>query len=178
MKNYPVTIDNGHGEVLTFVKPYTENGIEYMQIENSVGPKSGPPMHVHHLQNEEITIVEGVMATQILGEEPQYYIAGETVMFKAGVPHKFWNAGDTVLKGTGRIWPVYNIEYFLTELFKSTKAGNSARPSVLDMAFLLRKYKAEFDVYEIPPFVKKTVLPLMYFIGKCTGAHRKYRNAP
>src|SRR5688572_27639765 len=104
-KKYPVTIDNGFGEELTFVGPMVKDGVEYMIVENVVAPNSGPPMHVHHRQHEEITVTEGIMAAQVMGEEPKYYKAGETVLFEAGVMHKFWNAGDTPMKGTGRVWP-------------------------------------------------------------------------
>jgi quercetin dioxygenase-like cupin family protein len=178
MSNYPVTIDNGAGELLTFVGPVTENGVAYMIVENQVSPRSGPPMHVHHKQHEEITVLEGVMGTQVLGQEPQFYKAGETVLFEAGVAHKFWNAGDTMMKGTGRVWPIHNIEYFLTEIYRSVKAGKGHRPSLMDTAFLLRRYRSEFDMLEIPPFVKRTILPAAYFVGKLTGAFKKFDNAP
>lgn len=178
MAKYPVTIDNGFGEELTFVGPIVKDGVECMIVENKVSPNSGPPMHVHHRQHEEITIIEGIMATQIAGEEPKYHKAGDTVLFKAGVMHKFWNAGDTVLIGTGRVWPMYNFEYFLTEIYKAIKTGKNHRPSMMDSAFLLTRYKSEFDMAEIPPFVKKTILPIAYFIGKITGAFKKFANAP
>jgi quercetin dioxygenase-like cupin family protein len=178
MKKYPVTIDNGHGEELTFVGIEIKDGVEYMIVDNIVTPNSGPPMHVHHKQHEELTIVEGVMGTQVLGEAPQYHKAGATLLFEAGVAHKFWNAGDTLLKCTGRVWPVNNLEYFLTEIYKSTKASKNHRPSLMDTAFLLRRYKSEFDMMEIPPFVKKALLPVAYFIGNLTGAFKKFKDAP
>lgn len=178
MKQYPVTIDNGHGEELTFVGRATENAVEYMIVNNTVSPNAGPPMHVHHLQHEQITILEGVMGTQIFGEEPKFYKAGDTILFEAGVPHKFWNAGDTMLKGTGKIWPIHNIEYFLSEIFKSTKASKNKRPAFKDMVFLLRRYRSEFDMVEIPGFVKKTIIPMSYFMGRLTGAFKKFNDAP
>ena len=68
MTKYPITIDNGFGEELTFVGPDVKDGIECMIADNLVQPRSGPPMHVHHKQHEEITILDGYMATQIAGE--------------------------------------------------------------------------------------------------------------
>lgn len=177
-KKYPITIDSGTGEQLTFLGLQVENGVEYMLVENLVAPQAGPPMHVHHKQHEEVTILEGVMGAQILGEEPKYYKAGDTVCFEAGVVHKFWNAGDTMLKGKGRVWPALNFEYFLTEIYRSMKLSGTHRPGLMDSAFLLRRYKSEFDMIDIPPFVKKVIMPIAYQIGKMTGAYKKFDNAP
>src|SRR5687768_4088744 len=113
--NYPKVIENGWGESLTFVGCSKMNGVEYLEIENTVQPQSGPPMHVHHLQDESITVLEGRIACQVLGCQPEYYKAGETAFFKRGVAHKFWNPDDQPMRGRGFISPVYNIEYFLTE---------------------------------------------------------------
>ena len=55
-------------------------------------------MHVHFKQDESLTVVEGYMGYQTLGEEEKYAQKGETVTFHAGTPHKFWNAGDDILK--------------------------------------------------------------------------------
>ncbi|RYZ47967.1 MAG: cupin domain-containing protein, partial [Sphingobacteriales bacterium] len=64
MSRYPVKIDNGSGESLTFEGPAEIDGMECMIVSNSVSPGSGPPMHIHYKQHEEITILEGLMGTQ------------------------------------------------------------------------------------------------------------------
>ena len=178
MKTYPKTIESGTGEKLTFVRKYTDDGEEYVEAENWVEPGSGPPMHVHHLQDESLTVIEGLLAAQVLGEEPKYYKAGETAFFAKGVAHKFWNAGDIVLKCKGYVTPVYNFEYFLTEIYRSTREGGKKRPSTFDAAFLLNRYKSEFDMLDIPPFVKKVIFPVSLFTGKLSGKHKKFANAP
>src|SRR5690242_1398361 len=134
MNNYPITIDSGTGERLTFTRRYTENDIEYMEAINMEDPGSGPPMHIHHLQDESITVVEGLLAAQIKGGEVKYYYPGETAFFARGIPHKFWNAGNTLLTCKGFITPVYNFEYFLTAIYQSTKNGGNNRPQTFDAA--------------------------------------------
>jgi uncharacterized cupin superfamily protein len=178
MKQYPVTIDNGSGEELTFLGRTTIDGVENLLVENRVGPGSGPPMHVHHQQHEEITIVEGTLATQVLGQEPRYYKAGDTVRFEAGVPHRFWNSGNTVLRCTGKVWPIHNLEYFLTEMYRSVKASKNHRPSLVDTAFLLTRYKSEFAMPDLPVVVRKVMLPIVYRVGQFTGAYKKFVGAP
>jgi quercetin dioxygenase-like cupin family protein len=176
--NYPYTIDNGHGEQLTFLGRIYKDGTEYLAVENCVAPKSGPPMHVHFRQNERITIKEGKIAAQIAGEKIKYYGPGDTVHFEKGIVHRFWNAGDDPLRCSGEIWPPDNIEYFLGEIYRSMREGSSNRPQIFDAAFLLNRYSSEFDMHEIPNFVKKVIFPITLFIGKLKGKHKKFAGAP
>jgi quercetin dioxygenase-like cupin family protein len=175
---YPHTIDNGSGEEITFVK-YIENGAGGMlEIENRVKPGSGPPMHVHHLQDESLTVVQGRIGAQVFGQEPTFHGPGETVTFLRGVAHRFWNAGEDVMICKGWAKPAYNMEYFLTEIYRSTKENGGTRPSAFDGAYLQSKYKSEFDLVEIPTFVKKVIFPLTLMLGKLAGKHRKFDGAP
>jgi quercetin dioxygenase-like cupin family protein len=176
--NYPKTIESGTGEQLTFLRKYLQNDVECLEAISLVQPGSGPPMHVHLLQDESITVTEGILAGQVLGKEPRYFYPGETAFFARGVAHKFWNAGDSVLKCTGFVSPVYNFEYFLTEMYRSTREGGKGRPEAFDAAYLLSRYRTEFDMLEIPAFVKYVIFPITIFIGKLKGKHRRYANAP
>ncbi len=175
---YPYTIENGGGESITFLRLIKENGKEYLEVENSVHPRSGPPMHVHHKQSEALTVVKGKIATQTLGGQPEYYEVGDTAVFNAGVPHKFWNAGDDILVCKGYIDPADNIVYFLSEIYKSTKANGGKRPGMYDVAYLLTRYKSEFDMLDIPSLVKTVLFPIILFFGKLSGKHKKFADAP
>jgi mannose-6-phosphate isomerase-like protein (cupin superfamily) len=62
--------------------------------ENIISPGCQPPMHVHHLQEEVLTVRQGRMGYQRLGKPVQYAGPGETVAFAPGEAHKFWNAGE------------------------------------------------------------------------------------
>src|SRR5689334_8608249 len=159
--SFPHTIDNGHGEQLTFLKLVeTENG-ELLEVENKVKPGAGPPMHVHHVQDESLTIIQGRLGAQIAGQQPTFHGPGETITFKRGVPHKFWNAGEDMLYCKGWISPANNIVYFLTEIFRSTKLNGAHRPSMFDGAFLQTRFRSEFDLVEIPAFVKTVIFPII-----------------
>lgn len=175
---YPHTIENGAGERLVFKRLVKDAEGGYLEVENFVEPNCGPPMHVHFEQEEALTIVQGRMATQILGEDPVYHEAGDTAVFAKGVPHRFWNAGDDILHCTGHIKPAYNCEYFLTEIFQSMQTNGNNRPSTFDSAWLLNRYRTEFDMIDIPGFVKKVIFPTSLFIGKLQGKQRKFQNAP
>ncbi|HEX6226415.1 MAG TPA: cupin domain-containing protein [Chryseolinea sp.] len=176
--SYPRTIDNGNGEELTFLRLIPDKDGGKVEAINRVRPGSGPPMHVHHLQDECLTVVQGTMAAQVEGEEPVIYGPGDTAMFKRGVVHKFWNAGSDMLVCTGWVGPVYNFEYFLTEVFQSMKDSGGKAPSILDGAYLLSRYKTEFDMMVVPTPVKKILFPIIVMVGKLTGRYRKYATAP
>jgi len=177
-KTYPVTIDNGHGERLTFLGREVREGIEYVQVENQVSPGAGPPMHVHHLQHESLYINEGKMGVQIEGQEPYFLNVGDSATFHSGIAHRFWNAGDTTLRCTGEIWPPHNIEYFLSEIFQSSRQNSKGQPAAFDAAYLLQKYRTEFDMLGIPWLVKKVIFPIILFIGRLRGLDSKFKDAP
>lgn len=173
----PHTIYNIAGEKLTFLKSVVKDGVEYLEVENEVQPDAGPPMHVHHCQDECITIVSGKIGYQELGGEKKYAGPGETVLFKAGVAHMFWNAGDEPLIGKGYIAPANNIVYFLSQIYKSSNE-NGGRPGLYDSAFLLNRYKSEFAMLEIPGFVRKVLFPVVLFFGNLFGKQKKFVDAP
>lgn len=175
---YPHTIENGNGEVLTFLNRVTKGDEDYLEVENSVAPGVGPPMHVHYFQDECATVVQGRLAAHILGQEPTFHGPGETILFKRGVPHRFWNAGDDLLTCRGWINPAHNIEYFLGEIFRSTKANGGSRPSLFEGAYLQLKYRSEFEIVEIPAFVRSVIFPIIVFAGKLLGKHRRFERAP
>ncbi len=176
--HYPHTIENGHGEVLTFIRHVPDEDGGWLDIENEVKPGAGPPMHVHHLQDESLTVVSGRIGTQVQGEEPKYFGPGESVTFYLGVSHRFWNAGQEKLVCRGWVRPANNLEYFLTEMYKSLQSNPAGEPRKFDGAFLLHRYRSEFSMPEIPPFVVRFLFPVTYMIGRLTGKYRKFHDAP
>ncbi|HWI22935.1 MAG TPA: cupin domain-containing protein [Baekduia sp.] len=174
---YPHTIENG-GERLTFVRRIEDGTGDRLEVENVVKPGFGPPMHVHHRQVESLTVAEGRIGYQRLGEEPQFAGPGESVTFQAGEVHRFWNAGDGELRCKGHIQPADNIEYFLGAMYDSQRESGSMRPGVFDAAFLMRRFRSEFAMTEIPAPVQRFVFPLQVLIGHLLGKYRKYADAP
>lgn len=174
----PLEIANGSDDIMLFRKYYTDKlGRTAVEVENKIPTKVGPPMHVHYLQDESLTVVSGTMGIKEPGKPEKFITAGETIIWKAGVPHKFWNACNEILHCTGWVAPVDNFVYLLSEIHKSINAGGG-KPSLWDIAFLMRKYKTEFYMLEIPAIVQATVFPIIIFVGKLLGKYRKYAFAP
>ena len=171
-------IENGAGERITFLRVVSDPAGDRLAVESRVTPGAGPPMHIHRHQDEALTVAEGRMGYQRPGRTPQFAGAGESVTFKAGEAHKFWNAGQVDLVATGYIQPPDNVEYFLTELYASIKRNGGARPDPFDAAFLVRRYRNEFTMVEIPAAVQALVFPLLVAVGTLLGKYRKYADAP
>jgi quercetin dioxygenase-like cupin family protein len=178
MNDYPRTIDNGAGEELTFLGVSSDDRGEYMEVTNSVSPGAGPPMHVHHIQEESITVESGTMGWQRQGAEEQIAHAGETVTFAPGEMHRFWNAGDDELVGSGYVRPPDNLEYFLSQIFASMRATGGKRPRMFDVAYLLTRYRSEFGMAVPPPPVQRVLFPIVVAVGRLFGRQRRFAGAP
>jgi quercetin dioxygenase-like cupin family protein len=175
---YPHTIENGSGERLTFLRRVPCPSGERLEAENVVQPGAGPPMHVHHYQEEASTVQQGRLGYQRPKELALFAGPGETVVFKPGEAHRFWNAGEDELRCTGHIEPADNVEYFLTEIFASTKRNGGARPNPFEAAFLTRRYRSEFAMVDIPAPVQRFVFPVLVTVGKLLGRYARYADAP
>jgi len=175
---YPRTIDNGAGERLTFTRRTHGEAAERLELETVVAPNAGPLMHVHYLQTEALTVVQGRIGYQRPGEPPSFAGPGDTVVFGPGEPHKFWNAGSDELRCTGYVEPPCNAEYLLSAVFESQRRRGGKQPHPLDAAFLVRRYSDEFGLVEIPGAVQRLVFPLMIAVGTLVGRYRKYAAAP
>jgi quercetin dioxygenase-like cupin family protein len=177
MTTYPIQIDNGHGEVLTFERLVPTPEGDRLEVSNMVRPQAGPPMHVHYLQDECLTVLAGRLGYQVEGEEPRYAGVGESVMFRRGVAHRFWAEGEMTLRTSGYVEPANNIVYFLSAIYRSMRA-NGGRPSAFDSAYLLHRYRSEFGMRDIPAFATRFVFPVLRVIGGLTGRFKEFERGP
>ena len=175
---YPHTIENGAGERITFVRRVRDSSGDRLEVENLVKPGSGPPMHVHYYQEEALTVRQGRIGYQRVGEPPRYASPGETVVFEAGEAHRFWNAGEDDLLCTGYVQPADNVEYFLTAIYESQRESGGSRPDPFETAFLMWRYRSEFYMAEIPAVVQRVVFPVQVAVGWLLGKYKKYADAP
>ncbi len=175
---YPHTIENGFGEKLIFQEMRREPDGDRIIGENFVAPGSGPPMHVHWLQDEGFRVVKGKIGYQIAGQNEQCAHEGESVVFKRGVAHRFWNAGTETLQCQAWIKPANSFVFFLSSIFAAQKKSGKARPELFDGAYLMTRYASEYAMVEIPWFVRKAVLPMIYQLGRLLGKYTHFKDAP
>jgi quercetin dioxygenase-like cupin family protein len=175
---YPHKIENILGESLTFKGVQQEPDGDRLFIENAVAPGFGPVMHTHWLQDEALTVVKGKIGYQVKGGPEMFAGEGQTVLFKRGVPHRFWNAGNDVLNCEGWIKPANSIAFFLSAVFAAQNKSGKPQPEAFDAAYLVTRYASEYELNDIPAFVRKVVIPTTYFIGRLLGKYRKFKDAP
>ncbi len=170
---FPHTIENWFGEKIIFksVDPVTDR----IDIESFCQPGVGPVMHTHFKQDECITVISGRIGYQVMGEEKKFAGPGETVLFERGVTHKFWAEGEVVLHCKGWVQPANTFIFFLSAVFAAQNKSRSHRPETFDGAYLLTRYASEYDLAEIPGFVKKLVLPLQVSVGKLLGKYQHFK---
>lgn len=178
MMTLPLSIENGHGEVLTFERCVATPGGERLEVSNVVQPGAGPPVHVHFRQEEALTVVAGRLGYQLQGEAPRFAGPGETVVFAPGIAHRFWADGDEVLRATGYVQPPNNLVYFLSEIYRSTRESAGGKPDDFEAAYLLHKYRSEFAMPAIPAFVRRVIFPVLRAIGRITGKFRRFDQSP
>src|ERR1700747_589893 len=111
----------------------TGGAFDYFVVE--VAPKGGPPLHVHHRQEETIHVLKGRYKIQI-GGDAFHPAEGGFAYLPSGVPHAFLNLTDD----PGEIIVVYTPgggHTFYEELGPLTRNGSPDRATV---AAVFEKY--------------------------------------
>jgi quercetin dioxygenase-like cupin family protein len=86
-------LQSGPGRDLIFKVTGEDTGgaFDYFIVE--VAPKAGPPLHVHHKQEETIHVLKGRYKIRI-GDETFYLKEGGFAYLPSKVPHAFLNLTD------------------------------------------------------------------------------------
>jgi quercetin dioxygenase-like cupin family protein len=126
---------SGPGRDLVFKVTGDDTGgaFDYFVVE--VAPHGGPPLHVHHHQEETVHVLAGLFKVQI-GDETFRCREGGFAYLPSGVPHAFLNLTDE----PGRIIVVYTPgggHRFYEELGPLTRNGSPDRAAV---AAVFEKY--------------------------------------
>lgn len=69
----------------------TDGAFDYAIVE--VEARNGPPLHVHHRQDEAIQVLQGRFKLRI-GDEESILERGGFALMPAGIPHAFLNLTD------------------------------------------------------------------------------------
>lgn len=86
-------LQSGPGRDLVFklTGEDTQGALDYFVCE--VGPNGGPPLHVHHHQDEAIHVLGGRFKVRI-GDQEHTLDRGGFAYLPAGLPHAFLNLTD------------------------------------------------------------------------------------
>jgi len=106
----------------------TDNAFDYFTVD--VAPFGGPPLHVHHHQDETIHVLKGRYKIKI-GEDIHFVEEGGFAFLPKGLPHAFLN----LTADPGEIIVVYvpgGGQKFYEELGPLSRAANPDRQAIAD----------------------------------------------
>jgi quercetin dioxygenase-like cupin family protein len=121
-------LQSGPGRDLVFKVTGEDTGgaFDYFTVE--VAPKGGPPLHVHHKQEETVHVLTGRFKVRI-GDELFELDEGGFAYLPSKIPHAFLNLTDE----PGEIIVVYTPgggHRFYEELGPATRSGTPDRAAV------------------------------------------------
>ncbi len=123
-------------------------------VEHPIKPRAlAAPMHTHRHEDEYTYVLEGEIGVQI-GDEVRVARPGDLVFKPRGVPHAFWNAGDTLARALEIISPAGFERYFaeLAPLFPPANQGPLDEEAV---GTVREKYGLEMDMSSIPVLAER-----------------------
>lgn len=168
-----LALENRHnGEILRIRRARDAQGQIVLILDGSLPPHtSGPPLHVHFREHEEIVVKAGTCGAQA-GTANIILPAGGTTVFPAGLRHRWWNAGDDLLEMSGRAAPAADMDRFLQGLFAVLNASSNGRPPIFYLAHVLWRHRDTQLIAVPPPAVQKIVFPIVLFLGRILGKYR------
>ncbi len=111
-------------------------------IEHTIPPRAlAAPIHVHEHEDEYSFVLSGRMGAQI-GDDVVEAGPGDLVLKPRGVPHAFWNAGDTETRVLEIISPAGFAQYFAEMVPHLAAEGE---PDVAALAAIQQRYALTMD---------------------------------
>jgi quercetin dioxygenase-like cupin family protein len=130
-----------------------ERGGGFSMVEHPIAPRSlAAPMHTHTHEDEYSYVLEGQVGVQV-GDEVTVAGPGELVFKPRGVPHAFWNAGDTPARLLEIISPAPFSKYF--EELEPLMDGPEGHPDFEAIAELQIRYGLTMDFDSIEPLIER-----------------------
>jgi quercetin dioxygenase-like cupin family protein len=165
------------GERITFHQTSADTNGEAVVIECTVQPRGFvAAAHVHPSQSERFNVIEGTLGLKV-GKEKRTLGRGEVAVVEAGIPHKFWNAGDAHVRFVCEVRPALQFESLLETMFVLAVDGKTNRkgmPNPLRLAVIAR---AHFDTVQLPQppaWMQRAGLALGAPLGRLLGYGATY----
>jgi quercetin dioxygenase-like cupin family protein len=134
---------------------------------------SAPPPHLHPSQSEHFEVLEGILRTEVEGEDRELR-AGDTLDVPRGAVHRMWNPADAPARVRWQTSPRGRTENWfeqLDALQREGRVGRNGMPSPLAFGVYLTEYSDTMELAVGPRFL---VRPLLRGLG-ALGRRRGYR---
>jgi mannose-6-phosphate isomerase-like protein (cupin superfamily) len=165
-------LENKHtGEILELWRG-RENGEPILHLRGSLPAKSeGPPLHIHHLEDEEGLVTAGTLSALVGGKRVTVE-TGQRVLLPKGVPHRWWNEGSVPLAFEGTTRPGVDLDRYLQAVFEIMNASPPDRPSLFYMAHASLRHRRTQTVLIMPPAVQSVLFRVIVAVGTLLGRYR------
>lgn len=165
-------LHNRHtGEILE-LRRRRQGGDTILELRGSLPPRSeGPPLHVHHLEDEDGRVVAGRVSVLVGGRRMQAG-AGESLQLPRGVPHRWWNEQDEPLAFEGTVRPLVDLDRYLQAIFEVVNAGAPNRPPLFYLAHAALRHRRTQSVLVMPAAVQAVLFRAVVMLGTVLGRYR------
>jgi mannose-6-phosphate isomerase-like protein (cupin superfamily) len=142
----PLNVERGDGRLIDIYSneisikiSSRDTGGEYTVFESWTEPLSGPPLHLHHEQDECWYILEGHYRFQVDGKD-LYASNGDTVLAPRGTRHTFQCIGTTPGRLLTTVIPG-GLDLFFEEIETLVSAGTA--PDPVQLVPIFQKHRLE-----------------------------------
>lgn len=142
--------DNLDGEKMATLLSGPDTGGAVALMFDETPPDGGPPLHIHHNEDEIFYILEGALDVQV-GDERFTITAGSAAFLPRGVPHAFANHGAQTARTLVVLSPA-GLERFFAEV---EPLVTQAEPDLAAIAPIAAKYGVEIVG---PPLTAQTAM--------------------
>ena len=165
-------LENRHtGEVLE-LRRLQENGELVLELRGTLpAHRQGPPMHIHHAEDEEGLVTAGTLSVEVGGQRLQAG-PGQAVRLPRGIAHRWWNDGDQPLAFEGRTRPAVDLDRYLQAMFEVMNAGPPDRPPLFYLAHLALRHRRTQTALVMPPLVQGILFRAAVVVGTLLGRYR------
>jgi mannose-6-phosphate isomerase-like protein (cupin superfamily) len=165
------------GERLVWERTAQETGGAYTLFDTYVEPGGAvAAAHRHPFQMEIFTVLEGRLGVK-RGRERLELEPGQVALIDPGTPHKFWNAGDDLLRFRAEVRPALEFESLIETMFTLAADGKTNKkglPNPLRLAVIANHH---FDVVRlpvVPQVLQKAALVPGALLGRAFGFQPTY----
>ena len=165
-------LENRHtGEVLE-IRRERRNGEPVLALLGTLpAHRQGPPLHVHHAEDEEGVVVSGTLSAEVGGRRSTAG-PGQAVRLPRGIPHRWWNDGDEPLIFEGCTRPAVDFDRYLQAVFEVLNAGTPNRPPLFYLAHVALRHRRTQRVLLMPAPVQTVLFGVLVALGTILGRYR------
>jgi quercetin dioxygenase-like cupin family protein len=120
----------GPGDFYTFLASGEETSGAFSQIHAVIPKGGGPPLHIHHREEESFYVLRGSLEIYLDGRVISAK-AGDYVFIPRGTPHRFTNVGEETAVQLVTFAPA-GMDSFLKEVYPVATDRNAPIPPVTE----------------------------------------------